>query len=236
MNGDCEGCKVYCKEHELEIHGPLSFFNVGNEFENDKYKVVFVGKTHWYNSEEVKKLKFFPDSIFRDCRNDCLEMFKTYSSRSFWGQLRSITKKLYPNFKSIEELLQKIAITNLTKCNTSKGFRDTTPYALTERCIELFEKEIKILNPKHLIFFTGADYDNYLLRLNFGFQNHPLEKTSQTSRREIGNSSPLWWEREYSDSKRSMKVLRTRHPVIAPRGFPDEIVGWVKEVPNTFTL
>ena len=115
MNGKCEKCKAYCTEHGLEIHGPLSFFNVGKEFENAKYKVVFVGKTHWYDLEQVKKLKFFSDSIFRDCRNDCSEMFMNYSSRSFLGQLRNITEKLYPNISSTEELLQQIAITNLTK-------------------------------------------------------------------------------------------------------------------------
>ena len=227
MDGKCEECNIYCKNHQLELHGPLSFFCVGNEFESDKYKVVFVGKTHWYNKKQVDELNNFENSIFKDCRNDCFDMFKNYGSQ-FWVYIRKIAEKLYPDLNSAENLLNQIVITNLTKCNTSEGSEDTTPFALTDRCIELFEKEIEIMNPKHLIFFTGSTYDNYISGFNFGFQNPPKDITSQKYRKKVGNRSTLWWERVFSDSKRSMNVLRTRHPVRAPSEFPEEIVSWIR--------
>lgn len=54
-SGKCEDCKEYCKEKGLQLHGPLSFFNVGDGFENDQYRVVFVGKTHWYDKTQVEE-------------------------------------------------------------------------------------------------------------------------------------------------------------------------------------
>ena len=222
----CERCKAYCKKHEREMHGPLSYFKVGGQFENNERKIVFVGKTHWYNKKQVKELNNFNNSIFKDCRNDCLKMFKNDSR--FLVYIRKMTEKVYPDAKSAEELLERIAITNLTKCNTSEGSDDTTPYYLTNNCIELFEKEIELLNPARLIFFTGAVYDDYILKLNFGFINSPIERKSQRNKVKIGNLQTLWWEREFSDNKRIMHVLRTRHPVRAPSGFVDKIVSWIK--------
>jgi len=26
MDGKCEECNIYCKDNQLELHGPLSFF------------------------------------------------------------------------------------------------------------------------------------------------------------------------------------------------------------------
>jgi hypothetical protein len=223
----CYKCQDYCKKHKLELHGPLSFFNVGNEFEDDTYKVVFVGKTHWYNKEDVDALDNYENLIFRDCRNDGHDMFKNHPSK-FWVYIKRIAQQLYPDIESMDNLLNCIAITNLTKCNTSQNSRDTTPYTLTDNCVKKFKKEIEVLSPKHLIFFTGGDYDEYLLDMNFGFSNSPKNITSPQDKRRIGNLNVLWWEREFLDSNRKMRVLRTRHPVRAPKEFPDKIFAWIK--------
>ncbi|MBT0160834.1 hypothetical protein G4O51_12715 [Candidatus Bathyarchaeota archaeon A05DMB-2] len=228
----CELCKSYCREKGLQLRGPLSFFNIGKDFERDQYKVVFVGKTHWYNKDQVEEIGFLEQSRFRDCRDDGTKMFLTRHSR-FWGCIQDITKKLYPEQGSEElpDLLDRIAITNITKCNTSSDYRDTTPYYLTENCLEIFEEEVKALRPKHIIFFTGRDYDLYIDKLTFGYSVPPRDITKRTHKKEIKTRCSLWWwHREFCENnKMQMRFLRTRHPQGAPREIVDEIVKWIRK-------
>ena len=102
---------------------------------------------------------------------------------------------------------------------------------MTENCIEIFEEEIKALQPTHIIFFTGRGYDSYINRLNFGYANSPKDITAQTYKKEIKNKSSVWWwHRKFSENgKLSMHFLRTRHPQGAPKELVDEIVKWIKK-------
>jgi hypothetical protein len=222
-------CKEFCRSQKLPQHGPLSFFNIGDNYENDNYKVVFIGKTHWYNKKDVKKCKPFSNSIFRDCRQDGAGMFKE-RQRGYWYGLRKITDELYPEIKDkAEEILSRIAITNLTKCNTSLNSTDTTPYELTDNCVEISKEEIRILNPQHLVIFTSGDYDQYLTNKFFDYLPKPTEITTDKYRNEkIGKLGALWWHREFSQGNSKMFVLRTRHPERAPSQFAQEVSDWIK--------
>lgn len=149
----------------------------------------------------------------------------------FWGFIQDVAKQLYPEEGSKAGLLDHISITNVTKCNTSKGYQDTTPYCLTENCIEIFEEEIKALRPTRIIFFTGKGYDSYIDKLNFGYVNSPKDITAQTYKKEIKNKCSIWWwHRKFSENgELSMHFLRTRHPQGAPKELVDEIVKWIKK-------
>jgi len=225
----CTMCQDYCNRKRLELHGPLSYFNIGDEYEDDEYRIAFVGKTTWYDKSDVNELSRYPGSIFRDCRNHCKSMFENHPSK-FWVYIRRIAQQLYEEEKdNTNRLLSHIVITNLTKCNTSEGSDDTTPYFLTDKCAEIFEEEIRILQPKHIILLTGRGYDPYTAKLKFGYRNPPKNVNGQMGRHKIGNIDACWWEREFSeDSRETMAFLRTRHPVRAPSQFVEEIVKWIK--------
>jgi hypothetical protein len=224
-------CQDICQTKGLEQHGPLSFFNIGDDYENDNYKVAFVGKTHWYDKNDVKKCAFFPNSIFRDCRQDGADMFKE-RQKGYWYGLRKITDELYPEIKDeAERILSRIAITNLTKCNTSTNSKDTTPYALTDNCVEILKEELQILKPKHLVFFTGPVYDQYLGRELFDYMSELKKDNTKENRKEIGRLSVLWWEREFSQDNSKMFVLRTWHPAYPTLDIPEfakQVSNWVK--------
>lgn len=231
----CKGCKDYCSEYRLPLHGPLSFFNIGDEFEKDRYKIVFVGKNTWYDKSNVEGLNFLASSKLRDCRDDGTKMFLTRRTLGdkpsrFWGCIQDIAKQLYPE-ENEAQLLDHISITNITKCNTSKDYRDTTPCLVKENCIEIFEEEIKALQPTHIIFFTGKDYDSNIDRLNFGYANSPKDMTARTDKKLIKNGSSVWWwHRKFSENgELSMHFLRTRHPQGAPKELVDEIVKWIEK-------
>jgi len=107
---------------------------------------------------------------------------------------------LYLEEANEARLLDHISITNITKCNTSKGYQDATPHQLTENCTEIFEEEIEALRPSHIIFFTGRGYDSHIDRLNFGYANSPKDTTAQTFKKEIKNKrSVWWWHRKFSE-------------------------------------
>jgi len=228
---NCKWCEEYCEKKGLQLHGPLSFFHIGEKFENDQYKVVFVGKTHWYNKSDVEKLQFLCYK-FRDCRDDGARYLLTRYSM-FWGCIQDIVMQLYPNEENdADRILSHISVTNLTKCNTSENYQDTTPYYLTDNCIELFEQEIRSLRPKRIIFFTGKGYDSYIDKLNFGYSIRDVTKRTDkreiTNRKGIKNKYVWWWHRELIENNEvKMNYLRTRHPQGAPKEFINEIVKWI---------
>lgn len=225
----CEMCKKYCEENRLQLHGPLSFFHIGEKFRQDQHQVVFVGKNHWYTTTEVEELKFLYSSTFRDCRDDGTTMFLTRQSM-FWRYIHDMAKRLYPEEEDEAEILDHVSITNLTKCNTSTDYRDTTPYDLTDNCIEIFEEEIKALRPKHLVLLTGKDYDSYIEKLSFGYATTPEDMTRRTHKKEIKKESYVWWwhRRFFGNGEVGMHLLRTRHPQGAHRELVDEVVKWIK--------
>ena len=229
-----ENCNNFCSSKGLVQKGPLSFFNIGDSFGKraDKYKVVFVGKNHWYNKKEVDELDCYPNSIFRDCREDGAKMFKE-RQKGYWYGLRKITDLLYPDEKdNAEKILDYIAITNLTKCNTSPCSEDTTPYELTDNCAKILEEEIKILKPKHLVFFTGRNYVDYIEKMCFNYSCPPENMVEQKDIKKIGKQKVFWWQREFSNNNEKMFLLNTRHPAIAPRGFADAVSDWIKKENN----
>ena len=139
-SGVCKNCREYCRQKELELHGRLSFFNAREKFRRNQYRVVFVGKNTWYDEQDVEGLEYLGMSGFKDCRSDGALMFLTRRSR-FWGFIQDVARQLYPDEENETGLLDHISITNLTKCNTSRGYQDTTPDYLTENCVNIFEGE-----------------------------------------------------------------------------------------------
>jgi hypothetical protein len=238
---NCMACERFCGENKLEKKGPLSFFNIGVDFGKDEYSIVFVGKNHWYQTEDIQELKQKnhvypgPGTVFYDCREEGRELFKS-DKRAFWKFIREITRSLYPKMADdLDRLLDNIVITNLTKCNTSPDSNDTTPFDLTEKCIELLNEEIKRLNPKHVVFFTGKLYDEYIDSLDFGYSEpaRDLNTTDTNFKKKIGKLNVYWWEREFSQVKSGKKLffLRTRHPQRAPGQLVEQIINWVRNVP-----
>jgi hypothetical protein len=229
----CKQCKEEGKKRYpmLEPTGPISFFGVGERFENDFFKVLFVGKNTWYNKDDAIGLKTFSGSDFKDAREDGRDLFE-HNCSAFWRCIREITQRLYPQFKKpsrtwdYKELWEHIAVTNLTKCNTSTeiDYGDTTPYYFTEQCIQLFEEEVTQLQPKHMILFTGKGYDHYITKLSF------IEgKNFDEDHQKIINGKAVWWLEGRSLVGNEMFFLRTCHPQGAPKGFREEVVAWIKK-------
>lgn len=234
-NEKCDLCKKIGKD---KLAGPISFFHIGSNFGNDTYKIVFVGKNTFYNKEDFEKEKKKGNvaDVTETGRHSIKGEGENCINSPYWYYLRDIIVNLYNN---IDKGIKKVAITNLIKCNTG-GPRDITPEEIRRNCINfgVFENEIKILKPTHIIFFTGRDYDDYIESFDFGFKHDKIkDKGKQTKIK--NNKKIIWWEREFCNNKGriKLKTLRTYHPgYLQRRGCnafsAEEIVRWIKNNSN----
>ena len=202
-----------CKKHHPDLAGPISFFHIGSNFENDKYKIIFVGKNSWYNKIGYESERVEGTSIADATETGRDSLIGAWNEKSkYWDYIREIIKKLYINIKEEEERIENIAITNIIKCNTTGEkniYDDKTPKDVIENCIasRIFEKEIKIIKPKHIIFLTGNKYDKYIEEFNFGCEPRILSNNS------INNGKILNWRRNlYDKGDLKYSILRTSHP------------------------
>lgn len=227
--GLCKGCNV-----PKEVNGglPVSFFVIGESFQEQKCRVMFVGKTvrdGWEN-DPIEVVSGFIDPR----KNAKEELFLPFwSTYPFWQCIKEICQRLW-EISNPEDIWRRIAITNLVKCSTSPNI-DTTPDLLKRNCIEnarFFENEVKEAQPTHIILFTGSDYDEYLDKISFGYEDsYGGEKIDRLE----GFEGPikLWQKNFLEKGKVKMRFLRTYHPAFfrtaeKKQRFCQLIVEWIK--------
>ncbi|MEM2878955.1 MAG: hypothetical protein QXG10_05380 [Candidatus Hadarchaeales archaeon] len=236
----CEDCSKNAKI--LNGGHPVSFFGVGENFRQERYRVLFVGKTVQSGWEEDWKdglrdeASGFIDARERG-RNLFLPFFGAYNWQ-FWQCIKEVSRKLFET-NDPDELWKKIAITNIVKCSTSEG-RDTTPVELKENCVskaKFFQEEVKIIEPTHIIFFTGLDYDDYIKEIDFGCEYNG--KKDNKGYQFLGEAKVLWWHRTFlKEGRPKINFLRTNHPAHpmfrdaeVAEEFTTKIADWIRQNP-----
>lgn len=231
-SGYCSTCKKYANSKKETKVGPQSIFHIGKN--KDEKHVVFVGKNSWNSTEylisedkigELIDTSEFGKEAYIDDEN--------YNS-AYWKYIRFITKKSGLS-------LENISITNLAKCNIydhkTNTYQNISDDFYFECCIEIFEKEIELLEPTHIICFTGAGYDHLIKKLTFGFDEPEIkddmpfdENHKKNIKKKDGTTNKVWWwQRQYSNGDNKIHLLRTRHPQGAPSGLKDDIVKWIND-------
>lgn len=221
-------CKDCEKEKKLpNSKHPVSIFVVGKNFRNEKYKVMFVGKTvlgGWNTDPKDSESSFV-----------CA---KTEGFLPFWSAtdinqcIKEVCQKLWLE-NDAGEIWNKIAFTNIVKCTTSEE-TDKTPATLKNNCIlkaRFFEKEVEVIKPTHIIFFTSRSYDKYIDKLDFGYRFKNV--TNRTHKKE----ETIWWHRQFlTNGKVKMHFLRVYHPGFygrksqeAKENFAENIANWIKK-------
>ena len=203
--GVCKACDKYNGE-KVNNGYPASIFVVGEDFQEQAFRVMFVGKTvqDGWESDLIKELGVL------DIRKSAQELFypQWSSPNPFFQSIRQVCTMLW----GVQDLdyWRRISITNLVKCSTSTD-SDTTPDTMVSNCINagFFEKEVSMTKPTHIVFFVGPYYN--LGSIHFGFDPLEDEVEEKTS---IGKKTLLWGHRRFVDSKGSvrMQYLRAYHP------------------------
>lgn len=219
-NETCLRCKAYHKTQNSVLSAPASLWNVGAEFEHDQYKVMFVGKPARGNPGTETEDKFL----------DCREVGHTLYNNvgwAYWNYTKEIATRLYG---SPEEGWDRIAFTNIIKCNNSDGV-DAASDQMKKYCIDelgVIWREIKVLEPRNVIFYTHWYYDDYIDRFRLGDQFRDI--TDRHHWIPNGRKKMSWWHREfYYKGQLVMKMLRTPHPERQQKeGFVSRITDWIK--------
>lgn len=223
-NDTCLKCKKTAAGEEL---WPVAIWNVGLEFHNDPYKILFVGKTAVDDPGQVNE-----DGIL-DARS-CAEEYFLKPESNIWRYLNTIVREMYG---SPEEGWKHIAMSNLIKCNELRGpgaANDTTPETRKDYCLKdlgVFWRELEILKPRRVIFLTSWQYDGYIDKLYpTGDHCHYRDLHDRKHTILMGKKNIPWWHRRFfTGEKVCQEFLRTGHPErIQKNAFIENVLTWIK--------
>lgn len=219
-NDTCLRCKKFHERKNCGLYKPASLWNAGEKFENDQYKVMFVGKpARGLPGIETK-------DGFLDCREVGSELY-AQKGWAYWNYTKEIARRVYG---SAEEGWDRIAFTNIIKCNNSNNV-DSATYEMKQYCIDelgVIWKEIQVLRPKNVIFYTHWYYDDFIDKFRPG--DHYRDITDRHHLIPNGSKKMSWWCREfYHKDLLMMRMLRTSHPERQQKeGFVSHITDWIK--------
>lgn len=216
----CRNCIRTHERLDERLSKPISIWHVGDRFHFDRYKVLFVGKLA--RRSPGKQTRFG----YLDSRQRGEELFFD-SSWAYWSYTREIVSQLYG---SPEKGWDRIAFTNLVKCNNSDSV-DRATTEMKSNCINrlgVFWRELQILKPRKVIFYTHRGYDDYIepYRTESSFR----DISSRTHERRNGGKNILWWHRQFREGNRVvLEFLRTSHPERQDKaGFVNKLTRWIR--------
>ena len=225
-NSVCIECR---KLHEANgfFSRPLAPLQIGEHFEDDKYKILFVGKTARGESPDKH------NELVIDDRSLSTEHYRKRIS-PFWSYTMDIVNQLYGLSQNEWEIgWKRIAMTNTVKCTRTHD-NDNTSKEMKDNCISrlgVIWREIEILRPKNVVFYTASYFDRFLNDIPIDMQCDTIRDKHYKLYRENGDPWIIWWHRELHDKSKKpiMRVLRTNHPQGEPREeFVNAIVRWLK--------
>lgn len=152
----------------------------GKKFPKEKNKgLMFVGRAvnGWISKNEDVDIQFGDtDEAIFNIEEQMIWVYeqagegKGYNSNrsAFWRVIQGISDSFYPS-----ESLNYVAWSNVCKVSPWEGGNPDNPlyYAQLSSCQEIFKKEVEILSPKVVIFFTGEGWAIDFLKYLNGEQN-----------------------------------------------------------------
>jgi hypothetical protein len=226
-------CQICRSKADLEI--PLSFYHIGENFNDDQDNVVFIGKTAVGGANFGENYKGdYQTDLFTDATNFGIQSLKLNEkwskSRPFYNYTNEIIGSYFDN---IEIGLSKSAMTNIVKCNNAST-QDETPQIIKSQCINelgIIWKEIELMNATRVVFYTHNKYDEFIDQYKpentIDFQDI-LDKKHHVN---VGAKQMPWWHRQFMLSDGSTKhFLRVGHPERKNRTeFVSYVVDWLKQ-------
>lgn len=208
-----------CRDENGKQDGPLGAWMVGEHFAAQSCRVLFVGKTARGKMEGPDdrgpfQVGFVSARFLWDSR-----------TWAFWSYTQAIAQQLFPGETS-EDCRERIAMTNLVRCNHSPT-TDKTSGSMMRHCVlelQVFAREVKILRPTHIVLYTGSSYD---LVKPWGLDGFTEIRTGTVP---VGKRTMPWMEATAVVSGETVHVLRTGHPERKKKGeFVKMVTRWVRK-------
>jgi hypothetical protein len=248
-----EDILIQCfKEYDMdEIKGFFKNKKYPNEIILDICEMLnksgFKNKGKQYDEIATKEyLREFTAEDIKDwlC-NDSGKRKSRGSSHPLGKSIRYILECVYgidhDDDNEVDELWRRTAITNVVKCSVSED-SDETPSDMIEDCINnagFIKSEIEIIQPTHIVFFTGKDNDYIDAVEKLKFENlhsdqinDKYKKIGVHTGKKIGKKREpevMWWYKVFFNEKNNVKMhmLVTRHPARATDRWKEEIAEWI---------
>lgn len=199
----CKKCRSQCPD----LSSPISIWQVGDEYYDSKYRVLFVGKV-----ARGKPGEKYGD--FMDATKRANELYQNVGW-AYWNYTKTIANSLYD-----KNAWEKIAFTNMVKCNSSDTI-DTTTDSTKDFCLPILKEEVKILKPKNIVFYTKG-YDEQIERLFDNIEN------SKTEYVDIGKKKMSSWMFKGMIGDKVVRGIRVGHPERMKKdAFVDHVVNLI---------
>jgi len=228
--GNCVTCKE-CRLANINrpLYEPVSIWTIGENFSNSKDKILFIGKTARGGDESIGT---FIDNSFYDATE-----FGTNSlaldgySSPYYSYTNEIIKRYFGTF---EEGKKNIAFTNLVKCNNGTT-KDSTIWTTKILCLDKMKvvwKELEILKPQRIIFYSHTDYDYFIENYFNANAYRFIDITNKAHCISIGNKYSFWWHRDFynENGNKVLSFLRLSHPErLLKEDYVNNVVRWLKQ-------
>jgi len=224
--GNNEICNECNKDGDMER--PLSIYYIGEKFE-DGDSIFFVGKTA-VGGESIGEViaNSFTDAT--DFGEESIDGEEENSIvRAFYSYTHAIIESYYGDYETGKKF---IALSNIVKCNNGTT-NDTTSNSVKDFCINklgVIWKEVELLSPKRVIFYTYKEYDNFID--SFRPKNCVRFEDLSNKNIKIGNKNCLWWHRRFFDKEDVIicDFLRLNHPQrMYKDDYVDSVLDWLNE-------
>ncbi len=217
-------CKICRTEHGIDTT-PLTPYLFPSDDSLPENRIMFIGKTARgdgigdYIDDTIEDVTKFGNEFIRE------------SSWAFYSYTREIIETY---FGDLEEGIKNISFSNMVKCNNS-SMTDETTYEAKVCCVDKNQfiwKELNIINPKRIIFYTHYYYDNFIEQYRPNNCTSIKDITDKKERVDIGEKTSLFWHREFYDKDDNLicTFLRTSHPMMKNReDFVESILQWLNK-------
>lgn len=226
-NEICRKCNA-----NAEMEKPLSIYHIGEKFNPGEDTILFVGKTAVGGASFGDSYQGdYENRLFTDATNfgkRSLMLDEQWATRRpFYNYTHEIAKSYYGSYDVAENY---IALSNIVKCNCTST-KDLTNIETKKYCINQLNviwREIEILCPKRVVFYTGRGYDSFIK--SYKTSSLPIIEDFEDCVKRIGKRNVPWLHRRFSsnNSTQKMHFLRTGHPERKSKsGFVNAIVSWM---------
>ncbi len=189
----------HCRECDTYKH-PLLPWQIGDQYSSSNRRILIAGKPH--REEKGKTSGFLRLSGVLDGRvlgeNLFFDKLPPPGSKNwhYWSYTREILEHIYG---SPDTGWKDIAFTNIVKCSSSdKG--DQTSRGCAKRCIrknKVIFKEIEILKPRKIVFYTWTMHRDLLDEIPCAKQGSVVEHTDREYTWQCGQMDLGWWDRSF---------------------------------------
>lgn len=187
-NGKCSNCDAKYKK-------PLLPWQIGAKYYTEKGGVFIAGKPHRgdLKAETTKGIIVKASGVI-DGRRLGERLFFKEKKWPYWSYTREVLNSIYG---TSEESWEHITFTNIVKCSSTDA-GDKTSRLCAKQCIienNVIFKEIELLKPKKILFFTWSMHRDLLYEIPFAKEGTIIEHTSNDYRRKCGAKQLGWWDR-----------------------------------------